>query len=452
MTEKKYLKWYNKVGYGSGDIAGNVVYAFLTSFVMIYLTDTVGLNAGIVGTLIMVSKLLDGVTDVFFGNMIDKTKSKMGKARPWMFYGFFGCALTLFGVFAIPTNMGQVAQYAWFFICYTSLNAVFYTANNIAYASLTSLVTKNSKERVEMGSFRFMFSFGTNLLIQSITFSAVEMFGGGAAGWRAVALIYCIVGILTNTLSVFSVKELSEEELSDDAEESQDDKDITLVETFKLLVSNKYFLMICGIYILQQLRAAMLGVGTFFMTYVLCRQELFGVFSWAINIPLIAMLALTPALVAKAKGLYNVNKWSYIFATVCRLGLIFAGYQGNVLLMLVFTVLASFGEAPWQGDVGAVIAECSEYTYLKTGKRIDGSMFSCTSFGTKFGGGIGVALQGWLLAISGYVNAAPAQSAESISMMCVMYLVLPFVFNAIITVILSFLNVEEANKKLKANR
>ena len=452
MAEKKYLKWYNKVGYGSGDIAGNVVYAFLTSFVMIYLTDTVGLNSGIVGTLIMVSKLLDGVTDIFFGNMIDKTKSKMGKARPWMFYGFFGCALTLFGVFAIPTNIGHTAQYAWFFICYTSLNAVFYTANNIAYAALTSLVTKNSKERVEMGSFRFMFSFGTNLLIQSITFGAVETFGGGAAGWRAVALIYCIVGIISNTLSVFSVKELSEEELNVDAEEPQDDKGLTFIDTFKLLVANKYFLMICVIYILQQLRAAMLGVGTFFMTYVLSRQELFGVFSWAINIPLIAMLALTPALVAKAKGLYNVNKWSYIFATVCRLGLVFAGYQGSVPLMLVFTVLTSFGEAPWQGDVGAVIAECSEYTYLKTGKRIDGSMFSCTSFGTKFGGGIGVALQGWLLAISGYVNAAPVQSDECISMMCIMYLVLPFAFNAIITVILSFLNVEEANRKLRTNK
>ena len=77
MTEKRYLKWYNKVGYGSGDIAGNVVYAFLSSFVMIYLTNTVGLNPGIVGTLIAVSKLLDGVTDIFFGSLIDKTHSKM---------------------------------------------------------------------------------------------------------------------------------------------------------------------------------------------------------------------------------------------------------------------------------------------------------------------------------------------------------------------------------------
>ena len=82
MEEKKYLKWYNKVGYGSGDIAGNVVYAFLTSFVMIYLTETVGLASGIVGTLIAFSKLLDGFTDVFFGSLIDKTHTKLGKARP----------------------------------------------------------------------------------------------------------------------------------------------------------------------------------------------------------------------------------------------------------------------------------------------------------------------------------------------------------------------------------
>ena len=448
MEGKKYLKWYNKVGYGSGDIAGNVVYAFLTSFVMIYLTDTIGLNAGIIGTLIAVSKLLDGISDIFFGSMIDKTKSKMGKARPWMFYGFFGCALTLFGVFAIPTSIGQVAQYAWFFIAYTLLNAVFYTANNIAYAALTSLVTKNSKERVEMGSFRFMFSFGTNLLIQSITFGAVEALGGGAAGWRAIAIIYCIVGIITNSVSAFSVKELSDEELRDGEEVNEVDNKLTFLQTFKLLISNKYFVMTCVIYILQQLRAAMLSVGTYYMTYVLLNQKLFGVFSWAINIPLIIALAITPTLVAKARGMYKVNKYSYIFATACRFGIVVAGYFGSIPLMLVFTILTSLGEGPWQGDVGAVIASCSEYTYLKTGKRIDGSMFSCTSFGTKLGGGIGVALSGWLLDISGYINNGAVQPESCINMMTVMYLWLPFAFDLIITIILSFMNVEETNKKL----
>ena len=151
MEEKRYLRWYNKIGYGSGDIAGNVVYALLSSFVMIYLTDTVGLNAGIVGTLMMFSKLFDGVTDIFFGSMIDKTKSRMGKARPWMFWGYFGCAVTLASIFMIPSSLGEGAKYAWFFIAYSLLNAVFYTANNIAYSALTALITKNGSERVQMG-------------------------------------------------------------------------------------------------------------------------------------------------------------------------------------------------------------------------------------------------------------------------------------------------------------
>ena len=454
MTEKRYLKWYNMVGYGSGDIAGNVVYAFLTSFVMIYLTNTIGLEAGIVGTLIAASKLLDGVTDVFFGTMIDRTKTKMGKARPWMFYGFFGCAITLFGIFAIPTHLEQTAQYAWFFIAYTLLNAVFYTANNIAYSALTSLVTKNSSERVQMGSFRFIFAFSTSLFIQSITVGAVDALGGGAVGWRNIAFIYCILGIVTNTISVFSVKELSEEELNEENEsDAPKDDDLTLVEAAKLLFKNKYYVMICGVYILQQFYGAMLGVGIYFMTYVLGNKNLFGVFSWAINIPLIIALVFTPSLVAKWKGMYKLNKYSYMLATVGRLLVVVAGYMGNVPLMLLFTALAALGQGPWQGDMNAVIASCSEYTYLTKGKRIDGSMYSCTSLGVKIGGGLGTAISGWMLSLSGFVNCDTAIQPDScISMMHFMYLWLPFILDLLITVILSFMNVEGDNAKLRENK
>ena len=454
MGEKKYLKWYNMVGYGTGDIAGNVVYALLSSFVMIYLTNTVGLNAGIVGTLIAVSKLFDGITDIFFGSMIDKTKSKMGKARPWMFWGFFGCAITLFGVFAIPVNMGQTAQYAWFFIAYTLLNAVFYTANNIAYSALTALVTKNSKERVQMGSFRFMFAFGTSLLIQTITVGAVDLLGGGAAGWRAVAIIYCIVGVITNTLAVLSVKELPEEELNEvSADDEKKDDKLTLIQSAKLLFTKKYYVMICFVYILQQLYGAMINIGIYFMTYVLLNKNLFGVFSWAINIPLIIALIFTPTLVAKWKGMYKLNKYSYMVATVGRLLVVVAGYMGSVPLMLLFTAIAALGQGPWQGDMNAVIASCSEYTYLKTGKRIDGTMYSCTSLGVKIGGGLGTALAGWMLDLSGFINGDTAIQPDScISMMYFMYLWLPFILDLIITIILSLMNVEGANRKLKENK
>jgi len=449
MEEKKYLKWYNKIGYGSGDVAGNVVYAFLTSFVMIYLTDTVGLNPGIVGTLIAVSKLLDGVTDVFFGTMIDRTKTKMGKARPWMLWGYIGCAITLVAIFAVPVNVGEFAQYAWFFIAYSLLNAVFYTANNIAYSALTALITKNSKERVQMGSYRFIFAFSTSLLIQTITIGFVELMGGGAEGWRWVAIIYAIIGLVVNTISALSVKELSEEELKEEREkETQDDK-LSLFQTAKLLFTNKYYVMICGVYILQQIYSAMISVGIYYMIYILKNENLYGVFSWAINIPLIIALIFTPALVGKWKGMYKLNLTGYIIGTIGRLLVVVAAYMGSVPLMLLFTAIAAFGMGPWQGDMNAVIATCSEYTYLKKQKRIDGSMYSCTSLGVKLGGGLGTAISGWLLDFSGYEGEALVQSASCINMIQFMYLWLPVIICLLITFIMAGLNVEKANRKLK---
>lgn len=103
--------------------------------------------------------------------------------------------------------------------------------------------------------------------------------------------------------------------------------------------------------------------------------------------------------------------------------------------------------------MNAVIAECSEYTYLKTGKRIDGTMYSCTSLGVKIGGGLGTAIAGWMLDLSGFVNGDTAIQPDScISMMYFMYLWLPFILDLLITIILSMLKVEDANKKLQENK
>ena len=453
--EKTYLKWYNKIGYGSGDIAGNVVYALLSAFVMIFLTDTVGMNAGVVGTLIAVSKLFDGVSDIFFGSLIDKTHSRMGKARPWMFYGYFGCAICLVAIFCIPAGSGAAVQYAWFFIAYTLLNAGFYTANNIAYSALTALITKNNHERVQMGSIRFMFAFGTSMLIQTITVGLVAHFGGGAAAWRTVAIIYAIVGIISNTLSVMSVRELSPEELAE-GEEVQEQADAeekyTLVDAFKLLIQNKYYLMICASYILMQIYTATLNMGIYYMTYVLKNANLLGVFSWAINIPMIIGLLFTPTLVAKFGGMYKLNLMGYTLGTIGRLGVVIAGYLGSVPLMLACTAIAAIGMSPLQGDMNALIATCSEYTFLTHGKRVDGTMYSCTSLGTKLGGGIGTALAGWLLAFSGYVGGAAQQSASTMNMLHVMYLWMPMIFNLLITLILTRLNVEKANEELRKHK
>ena len=143
---------------------------------------------------------------------------------------------------------------------------------------------------------------------------------------------------------------------------------------------------------------------------------------------------------------------SQMLAVVGRALVAVAGYMGSVPLMLAFTALAALGQGPWQGDMNAVIASCSEYTYLTQGKRIDDTMYSCTSLGVKIGGGIGTAVVGWMLELSGYVGRNATQPQSALDMMQFMYLWLPLIFDVLIMFVLSRMNVEGANKKLKAEK
>ena len=207
--------------------------------------------------------------------------------------------------------------------------------------------------------------------------------------------------------------------------------------------------MICGTYILQQLYTAMIGAGIYYMTWVLKDKNLFGQFAWAVNIPLIIALVFTPTLVGRWNGMYKLNVRGYIIAVIGRALVVVAGYMGNIPLMMAFTALAALGQGPWQGDMNAVIASCSEYTFLTQGKRVDGTMYSCTSLGVKIGGGIGTALVGWLLELSGYAGTNAVQTQSALEMMQFMYLWLPLIFNILIMFLLSRMKVEETNERIK---
>ena len=451
MEQKKYLKWYHKVGYGTGDVAGNCVYALLTAFMMIYLTDTVGLSMGIVSTLIAASKIFDGVSDFFFGRLIDKTHSKMGKARPWMLWPYIGCSVCLVACFAIPMSWGETAQYVFFFIAYTLLNAVFFTANNIAYASLTALITKNTSERVQLGSFRFVFAFATKIIIEAVTIHAVIWLGNGASAWRTIAIIYAILGLITNTISVFSVKELPEADEGMEEEREEEHK-LSFLKSFGLLLKNKYYVIICVTYIMTQLYASVIGIGTYYAKYILGNEELFSDLSLAINITMVLSLIALPIVIQKMGGMYKLNIFGYFVAIIGRLGVLTAAYLGSFPMMLVFTAVGTLGVAPLQGDMNALIASCSEYTTLKTGHRLDGMMFSCSSLGIKLGGAFGTAICGWLLDATGYVENAAAQNAGTVGMLQFLYLWAPVIICAAIMFLLTQLKVEKANAEILAEK
>lgn len=405
--EKTYLKWYQKLAYGAGDLASNCSYGLVASFVLLYLTGTMGLDSAIIGSLMLASKVLDGISDVIFGTLIDRTHSKLGKARPWMLYGQVGVSLCLFLLFAIPAG-STTMQYIYFFVVYTALNAVFYTANNIAYSALTALITKNNNERVQLGSFRFMFAVITNIVMGFSVTGLVEKFGGGTAGWRTTALIFAIIGLVVNTISCLAVKELPEEEPNDKAPEAgthtkaAPEEKRGVAETAKLLVHNKYYLMLLAIYIVYYIMSNLTtGAGVFCATYYWGDGSLLGQFSMMKMFPVIIALAIAPVLIKKTGSMQKVNFWGYTTRT--------------------------------------------------TGVHMDGMMYSCSSLGVKVGGGIGTAAVGWLLKLGGFVGTATVQSESAIKMIFNLYITFPFILGIVITVLLAFLDVEKANKKWDAD-
>lgn len=442
---RKYLKFGHKLAYGCGDLASNFCYTFVSAFVLIYLTDAIGLNAGIIGTLMLISRVLDGITDVASGTIIDRTKSRLGKARFWMIITIPMVAVAEALLFAIPET-SKTVQYTYFFIVYTVLNDFFYTMNNVAYSTLSMLITKNKDERVQLGAFRFIGTTIAGVLVSSATVSLVEAFGGGTAGWRTVGILYSVCFVLFSFVSVLPLKEVT----SETGTEAVGNEN-SLWQNLGYLIHNKYFLESLLVGVLYNGFQNILGaVGVYYMTYVLGDASLLGLFSLTM-MALIAGLILSPFLVRKI-GIYKTNLYTMIGVCVMDVLFVLSAMVGSLGLMLLTNALRWFLCGPYIGNGGALTAEISKYTLLKDHTRVEASMFSCNSMGQKIGAGLGTALAGWLLASAGYDGLLAVQPAEAISMISVMYVWIPLIFHVVITAILAVQKVEKANELLESER
>lgn len=445
--EKKYLNFGKILAYGSGDMASNFCYSFVSAFTLIYLTDTVGLNAGIIGTLMLFSRIFDGVSDVLAGNIIDKTHHRWGKARAWMIWTIVPVALTQALMFSIP-NTDQIFQYAYFFVTYTLLNAVFYTLNNVAYATLSVFITPNKQERVNLGVSRFIFTCIAGLLVSSGTTALVNTFGGGMAGWRMTAIIFSLGFAVISLICALVCKELPESELAvgNVGEVPVENEKIGLIKTIIYLLKNKYYIYQLLINIFYNFLVTVTSaVGIYYMTYILGNESLLGIFSLVQMIPMIIGLSLTPML-DKKMGIYKTNVSGFVVTVVASVPFLFFGIKGAAIPMMICHAIAWLGRGPYSGNVQALTAEISAYTLRKDRAHVEGAMFSCSSMGVKVGAGVGNVVAGWLLEASHYNGTATVQPQSALNMITFMYAAIPLIFSIFTLILLSLQNVEKANK------
>ena len=443
-TEKKFLSFWKKCAYGSGNMGSDFFYTFASGFVLIYLTDAVGLNPGILGTLMMLSRMTDGVTDVIFGNMLDRTKSKLGKSRFWIIWTILPIAICEVLLFSVPA-MNSTLQYVYFFVIYYIVYEVF-SVNNIAYETLSMLITANKNERVQLGAFRFVFTMITGVVVSSATIALVTGFGGGTGGWRAVAMIYASLFAIIMFICVLSSKELPSSEFGYNDEEEKEQP--RLLETVGYLLRNKYYLLqLCTNISFNLTIVSASSMGIYYATYVLNNPALLGVFTLQ-AIPMVIGLVLSPMLV-KRWGIYKSNLRGLAITLVAGVFYMVFGMKAMVVPMIISACICSFGRGPLVANFNALIAEISEFSRRRDGVRLEGAMFSCAALGMKIGGGLGNALTGWLLTLSRYDGMVDTQPASALLMIKSLYVVLPLIITIVMVLLQSLLKVEKANNALK---
>ncbi len=206
MQEGRKLKFSEKLSYGLADFP-EAVNSILAAFLTMFYTDNIGMAAGAVGTIFFLSKLFDGITDILAGVLIDKTRTRWGKARPWLLWLSVPTGLSIALIFFIPQGGSPTAQLVYAFVTYNLFSSIMFTITGIARSSLLALMTQDMKERGSMATFGMFFGLGGTILGLSLTFPLIFKFGGNVTAWRIVFLIYGVIVTLGLLYGFFFSKE-----------------------------------------------------------------------------------------------------------------------------------------------------------------------------------------------------------------------------------------------------
>lgn len=415
-----------KIAYGGGDLASNLILVLTSTFVTFFYTDALGLNAAVIGSIMMFSRLADGFTDIFMGYVMDRTRSKHGKARPWMLWLAVPIAVACILVFLVP-NIGETGKYIYVIITYNLVTIFLYTMINIPYGALTSLMTRDQNQRTVINIFRMVMAQVGSLIINAFTLPLINTIGSSSnqKSWIIVSVIYGMIAAALFLICFAKTKERVQAS-------SQQKETIRLGESFKLIMKNNYWLMIVGIWVSMALGMAInMSVGTYYAKYILGNENMAGFISAVSIIPAIACM---PAIIPLSKkfGKRNIGLAGSLISFIGHM-LIFVSAESATWL-IVCSLIKGVGQAALAGTIFAMVADTIEYGQWKTGKRVEGMLYSSTTFGAKIGAGIGGAVALAILGSAGYDGLAAVQSASALAAIRQIYLVLPIPFFILIPV------------------
>lgn len=405
--------WKDRVGYMLGNVANDFTFIFASLYLQVFYTDVLGINAGLVGTMFLVARIVDAFTDTAMGRICDKTKAtKNGKFRPWLLRACGPVALASFLMYqTFATNLPMSLRIVYMFVTYLFWGSICYTCINIPYGSMASVMSNEPDDRASLSTFRGVGSMIPQILIGVVVpmFLYTTLEDGtkiaNASAFPVVALITSIAAAVLYIVCYFMCTER--------VKVSEGSKSISFADTLKALAGNRALIGIALVFICY--------LGAQMLNQTINNYIFKDYFGNTMGLSVMNAAGFAPALILAPCAVPLTRKFgkkelgiiASAMGTVAFGGL-FLARTTNMWLYTVVSIVGLLGFGLFNLIIWAFVSDVIDDQEVRTGTRDDGTIYAVCSFARKLGQAIASALGGWSLGWIGYVEGSLSGQTDAV--------------------------------------
>lgn len=395
----------DKVGYMLGNVANDFTFIFASLYLQVFYTDVLGINAGLVGTMFLISRIVDAFTDTAMGRICDKTKAtKNGKFRPWLLRACGPVALASFLMYqAWAVNLSMTLRIAYMFVTYLLWGSICYTCINIPYGSMASVMSDEPDHRASLSTFRGVGSMIPQILVGVVVpmFLYTTLEDGtkvaNASMFPVIALVMSIAAAACYIICYFLCTER--------VKLTEESKSVSFADTLKALAGNRALVGISLVFICY--------LGAQMLNQTINNYIFKDYFGDTMGLSVMNAAGFAPALILAPCAVPLTRKFGKkelgIFASILgtvAFGALFLMRTTNMWLYTIVNIVGLLGFGLFNLIIWAFVSDVIDDQEVRTGSRDDGTIYAVCSFARKVGQAIASALGGWSLGWIGYVEGS----------------------------------------------
>ena len=412
------------ITYSSGSLGNNIIYSLISSYLLIFLTDNFGVGAAAVGTLFLVARIIDAITDPIMGVIVDNTNTKLGKSRPYLFIVPIFVGLATIMCFSSP-NLTYSNKIIWIYVAYIFWGISF-TAMDIPYWSLSANLTRSSEGKTKIVTSARTVAYVGGFIISTLTIPLVSIL----KNWTTVAIIYVCFATILTWITALGTKEISS---TSTKKEKQGFK-----QFIELLKTNKPLrIVLLSMLVLELSGSIKNTISIYYIKYNFNSEMMIPVVT---SITLVASIlgGLISPYLTKKLGKRNTALLGLLVGATGSLLIFLLSYSSLYAMIAINFICVIFDGAGYI-TLTSMVTDCVEYGEWKTGKRSEGMIFSLNIFKSKISNAIGGSLCGYILAYIGY-KANSTQSTFTLNGIHIIQTLVPCII-----IITSFLLLRKYN-------